>query len=249
LSHFEQSVFHDEALLHQESLHVRLLIVSLVCNVEVEPAKSGAIGLLREVSLDDLLKLVEPGLLQVIAGLGDARGLNLLELVNLHCLGDVGVVDIFGGNIIALLSDLLLSADNLIVAGKRVETEGGEYFVEVVLWNPDHAEVGGGLLLWGWGKVKLTGDEVVLLVGAVLVEDDLVHGLGKVDRNLVEKCCCVSGGLAAECLGVLSHQENAVGLVGVNFGDLVLGHVVDVVVVLDQGISISALLVSSGEPS
>lgn len=72
MGHLEQRIFHDEALLHQESLQVRLFVITLVGNVEVEPGKFGTIDILREVSLDDLLELVEPGLLQVVAGLGDA---------------------------------------------------------------------------------------------------------------------------------------------------------------------------------
>lgn len=65
--------------------------------------------------------------------------------------------------------------------------------MEVVLGDPDHTEEGGGLLLWGRGKVQLASDEVVLLVGTMLVEDNLIHGLGKVDGNLVEESCRVSG--------------------------------------------------------
>lgn len=47
-----------------------------------------------EVLLSGVLKLVKPGLLKVVAGLGGARGLDLLELINFHGLGDVGVVDV-----------------------------------------------------------------------------------------------------------------------------------------------------------
>jgi hypothetical protein len=85
-----------------------------------------------EVCFDNLLEFVEPGFFQVVAGLGDAGGLNLFEFVHLHGLGYIGVVDVFGRHVIALLPDVLLSPYNLIVARQGFKAELGENLVEVV---------------------------------------------------------------------------------------------------------------------
>lgn len=81
----------------------------------------------------------------------------------------------------------------------------------------------------------------------MLIKDDVVHGLGKVNVHLVEQSGGISRRLTAESFSVLGHSENAVHLVAVNFGNLVFGHVFNIVVVLYQGISVDSLLVSSLE--
>ena len=101
------------------------------------------IGGLGEVCLDDFLKLIQPRLLQVVASLGDARCLDLLELVNFHRFGDIWVEDVLLGYIIALLSDLLLGTDDFVFNLKGSETELAELFREVVRRDLNHAEVRG----------------------------------------------------------------------------------------------------------
>jgi hypothetical protein len=77
----------------------------------------------------------------------------------------------------------------------------------------------------------------------VLVEDNVVHGFSKVGVHLVEKGGGVCRRLSTEGFGILSHAEDAVDFVAVNFRDLVLGHVFNVVVVLYQGVGIYTLLI------
>ena len=173
--------------------------------------------------------------------------MNLLELFNFHGFCDIGVVNIFGGNIVALLTDLLLSNNHLAVSVQAAKAELSHNEWVIVGRDPDHTKVRSFPLLFWWGKVKFTSDQIVLLLVTVLVKDDLVHGLGEVHINLIQKSSGIGGGLASESLSVLSHLEHAVGLVGINFGNLMLGHVVNVVIVFDQGISLTALLMSSGE--
>ena len=91
--------------------------------------------------------------------------------------------------------------------------------------------------------MKLTSDQVRAFLVQVLVEDDVVHGLREVSIDLVQKGCGVSRALTTECLRVLGHGEDAVDLVVVNLRDLVLWHVLNVVVVLDESVSVDTVLV------
>ena len=171
----------------EEALEVALLELGLVCDVEVEACQLGYFsGCGRELVLNDVLHLVQPGLLQVVGGLSDRGSLNLLKFVHFHGLRHIWIVNILRSNIVALLADLLLGFYHLVVAGERAETEGSENFVEVVLRDPDHAEVRSCFLLWRWRQVEFPSDQVVLLVRAVFVEDDLVHCLREVSAHLVQ---------------------------------------------------------------
>lgn len=146
---------HNELRLGQELFKLALLIGFFVGLVEVEPSSSTSgspysrfVGSLSsEARLDDLLDLVDPGLLEEVAGLRDARGLNLVEFVYLHRLGDVGVVHILHSHFIALLTDLLLSANDLIFDLEGLAAVLGEGFWEVVRGDGDHAVVGSILRL------------------------------------------------------------------------------------------------------
>jgi len=80
-----------------------------------------------------------------------AGGLDLLELINLHSLSDVGVVDVLCGHIVALLADALLCNDYLVVAVEGTQAELSHDHGVVVGWDADHAEVGDLFLLGrGW---------------------------------------------------------------------------------------------------
>lgn len=81
----------------------------------------------------------------------------------------------------------------------------------------------------------------------MLVEDDVVHGLREVSIDFVQKRGRVCGTLASEGLRVLGHRQDAVDLVVVNFRDLVLWHVLNVVAVLDESIGIDTVLISALE--
>lgn len=94
-------------------------------------------------------------------------------------------------DIVAFLSDLLEGTDRLILVQDGVEREGHELLWEAVRWNGYHAEEGGfflRLLLW---KHEWTRDEVWSIGLNVLVEDDLIHGLGKLKVDFTEE----SGGV------------------------------------------------------
>jgi len=124
----------------------------------------------------------------------------------------------------------------------------GELLREVVRGNGDHAEVRSELLSGGLRELELTSDEVVALGAEMLVEDDLVHGFGEVNVDLVEESGGVGGGLATETLGVLGHGEDTADLVVVHLRDLVLGHVLDVVVILKESVSLDTLVEGCLEP-
>ena len=78
----------------------------------------------------------------------------------------------------------------------------------------------------------------------MLVEDDLVHRVSEIEVDLFDEPNGVVGALAAQVLGSLSQLEHAVALVRIDLGDLKLWHVFNVVHILDQGVSVNAVLVS-----
>jgi len=119
--------------------------------------------------------------------LRDARGLDLDEFINLHSLGDVGVEDILDSNFIALLADILLGANNLILDLESLAAVFGELLREVVRRDTDHSKVRSFLLSSGLRKVELSSDEAGALVAEMLVEDDSVHRLCEVDVDFVKK--------------------------------------------------------------
>lgn len=77
----------------------------------------------------------------------------------------------------------------------------------------------------------------------MLVKDDVVHSFRKVNIDLVQESCGVCGRLSAQSFCGLGHCEDAVYLVVVNFGDLMARHVLNVVIVLDECVSMHAILV------
>lgn len=117
----------------------------------------------------------------------DARGLDLDEFVNLHSLGDVGVEDVLDSNFIALLADILLGANNLILDLESLAAVFGELLREVVRRDADHSKVRSFLLSSGLRKVELSSDEAGALVAEMLVEDDSVHRFCEVDVDFVKK--------------------------------------------------------------
>jgi len=119
--------------------------------------------------------------------LRDARGLDLDEFVNLHSLGDVGVEDVLDSNFIALLADILLGANNLILDLESLAAVFGELLREVVRRDADHSKVRSFLLSSGLRKVELSSDEAGALVAEMLVEDDSVHRFCEVDVDFVKK--------------------------------------------------------------
>jgi hypothetical protein len=144
-----------------------------------------------EASLDDLLDLVDPSLFQEVGGLRDRTSLDLVELVDLHSLGDVRVENILCCNLVTLLADLLLSSDDLILDLEGLAAEFRELLGEVVWWDRDHTKERSHLFGYLGREVQLTGDQVGTLGIQVFVEDDLVHCLCEVDVHLIQESCRV----------------------------------------------------------
>ena len=147
----------------------------------------GILVLNLERSLDDLLNLVDPGFFEEVGGLRDRTSLNLVELVYFHSLGDVRVEDVLGSYLIALLADLLLSSDDFILDLECLATELGELLGEIVRRNRDHTVHRSRPFKWFIRKVELTRDQISTLGFQMLIEDDLIHSLGKVNIDLVEE--------------------------------------------------------------
>lgn len=102
--------------------------------------------------------------------------------------------------------------------------------------------------LLGW-EAELASDQVVTLRVQVLVKDDLIHGLAEILVNLVEVLNGFIRALSTEVLGGLSQLEDAVGLVGIDVRNLVLRHVLNVVGILDERVSVDSVLDSLFEPT
>ena len=81
----------------------------------------------------------------------------------------------------------------------------------------------------------------------MLVKDDIVHRFGKVNVDFVQEGCSVSGRLSSQGFGGLGHGEDAIHLVVVHFGDLMARHVLNVVIVLDERVSVHTILVRTFE--
>jgi len=118
--------------------------------------------------------------------------LDLLELVDFHSFCHVGVEDILLGDIVAFLPDFLLGADDLVFNLQSAEAEFAELFREIVRRNFHHSKEGRFLCFRDGREVQLSGNQVVVFALNVLVKDDLVHGFGKININLVQESCCVS---------------------------------------------------------
>jgi len=112
--HVLEGVLHDELGLSKELLEFAHLVGLLGGLVEAVPWSTELLSLgriLGKVGLDDVLDLVDPGLLEIVGDLTSGRALNLLELTDSHRLGDVGVVDVLLKDVVALLADLLHGTD------------------------------------------------------------------------------------------------------------------------------------------
>lgn len=87
----------------------------------------------------------------------------------------------------------------------------------------------------------------------MLVEDDLVHCFGKFKVDLTEQDGRIRRTLSSKLFGVLSHTEDSVDLLVVNFWDLMSWHVLNVKVVLKEGVchfsGVVSMLKSFGELS
>ena len=142
MCHLEKSVLHDKLLLHKELLQLSDLVGLTISFSQIEPRfrdLAGLIGSLLEILLDDLFELVNPSLAQVVAELRNVGLLDLLELIDLHRLSDTGVVDVSGSDIVALLSNILLGANDFVLDLKGLEAEPGETLREVVHRDCDHS--------------------------------------------------------------------------------------------------------------
>jgi len=120
--------------------------------------------------------------------------LDLVELVNTQCLGDVGVVDVTVGRLVALLVDLLLGSDDFLLDLESLEAVLRESLGKGItrLRDADHTKVRSQLLrLWG-RQMQLSSDQVRAFLVEMLVEDDVVHRLGEVSVHLVQQSCSVS---------------------------------------------------------
>ncbi len=99
-------------------------------------------------------------------------------------MSNAGVVDASKASIIALLPNDLHRLDNFILVEHSVEAELRELLGEVMGRDVDQAIVG---LLLGWRvgrKGQVVHDEIVVLVSHVLIENDFVHALRKIEVNL-----------------------------------------------------------------
>jgi hypothetical protein len=173
----------------------------------------------------------------------------LAELIHSLGLDNVGSKDVFLCHVVALLSDLLLGLNHLILDQKCLEDEFRHNLLEgfLRLWDFDHAKIRWQFgLLSGW-QVEWSSDQVVSFLVQMLVENDVVHRLGEIQVDLIQLCGRVSRTLSSQSLGVLGHGEDTIDLVVVNLRDLVLWHVLNVVVVLDESVSVDSGLVGSLE--
>lgn len=139
---------------------------------------------LIEVGLNDILSLRYPSLLEVVRDLRSGTLLDLDELIDSHRLGDVRVENILKEYIVTLLSDLLHSPNRLILVQNTAEAEILEGLSEVVSRDLNHTLAGSfslDLLLW---DIEWSGDQIVASHLDVLIEHDLVHGLGKFEVDL-----------------------------------------------------------------
>jgi len=122
----------------------------------------------------------------------------------------------------------------LIFVKNRVEAEIAELFWEVVWWNSDHTHLRSWWLHLLFWEHKRSTDEIWSISLKMLVEDDLVHGLGELKVYLTQESSGVRGALASELLGVLSHAEDTVDLLVIDLWDLMSWHVLDVEVVFEK---------------
>mmetsp|Transcript_20736 Transcript_20736/g.31905 ORF Transcript_20736/g.31905 Transcript_20736/m.31905 type:complete len:257 (+) Transcript_20736:3322-4092(+) len=120
-AHGQNGVLHHEVHQSQELLQFTELIGLLRCLVDVEPTLANVI----ERSLDDFGQAAHPSLLtRVVADLGDAGGLDLLEFVDTHSLGVLDVEDtVLLEQDIAFSADLYHGADGFFLDVQGLEAE------------------------------------------------------------------------------------------------------------------------------
>jgi hypothetical protein len=137
-----------------------------------------------EIGLDDVLGLGNPGLLEVVRDLGSRTLLDLNEFIDSHGLGDVRVENILEEHIVTLLSDLLHGPNGLVLIQNTAETEVLESLGKVVsrdLNHTFHRSFSLDFLLW---HIEWPGDQIVASHLDMLIEHNLVHGLGKFKVDL-----------------------------------------------------------------
>ena len=101
-------------------------------------------------------------------------------------------------------------------------------------WNRDHTVHWSSLFLLLVWENERTGDKVWSIGLQVLVEDDLVHGLGELKVDLAQEGGGIRRALTSELLGILSHAEDSVDFLVVDLWDLVSRHVLNVEVVFEE---------------
>ena len=176
--------------MHQEFLELAELICFSVCLSKIEPGCRGitiVLSGLLEVCLDDLFNLIYPSFFKVVRCLGDRRCLDLFEIINLHGLGNIWVVDVFGCNIITFFADLLLGSNHLVLDLKRPEREFRDLLSKGMLWDSDHSKVWCRFFLFPCWEMERSSYEIIAFLIQVLVEDNLVHCLGKINIDLVKQ--------------------------------------------------------------
>lgn len=119
--------------------------------------------------------------------MGNRAGLNVFEFFNFHSFGNIGVVNVTRCYIVALFVDLLLGTNNFVLDQQGAETKLRECLRVVVSRNADHAVVRSLSLLDWLGQLKFTCDKLVIFGYAMLVKDNFVHSLGKINVHLIKQ--------------------------------------------------------------
>ena len=147
-SELEDGVLHEVALLDEELAELAHFVGLFASLGQVEPG-AATFGAILVVGLNDLLDLGHPCLLQIVGGLGDRGGLDLVKVIDAHRVVDVRVENVTFSDIVALLSDLLLGTDNLVLDLEGLEAVLRECLRKGVLrhWDADHTLVGRLLFL------------------------------------------------------------------------------------------------------
>jgi len=144
LRHELQCILHDKFGLCQEFFEFSHLVGLFWCFLETIPGsweRKGLSSFFREVSLDYIFDLIDPGFFQVVWNLASGWFLDLLEFSYSHRFCDIWIVDVFQKHIIALFSDFLHCSDRLIFIQDWVKAEIGEFLWEVVSRNINHAHM------------------------------------------------------------------------------------------------------------
>lgn len=140
--------------------------------------------MLSKVILNGSFYGLTPLILKLSGSGGDGAILRAFKVSNSHSVSNAGVVDASKASIIALLPNDLHRLDNFILVKHSVEAELRELLGEVMGRDVNQAIVG---LFLGWRvgrKGQVVHDEIVVLVSHVLIENDFVHALRKIEVNL-----------------------------------------------------------------